>query len=182
MKKLKLFSLLGLAVVIGLYSCSKGATGATGPQGPAGPDSVVSTGWTTLVFTGAYDASTGDSTYGQIISSSYLTQGILDSGVVISYVGENNGGVITDVTPAASFPIYEDYEVGSIAYYTYSANEGGFGLYYNNTLALRFVIIPSAVVSNTSALQGLSKGQIQTMSYDKITSILGNSGVTIKSN
>jgi hypothetical protein len=175
---------LGAAVVAiaFLASCSKGSTGATGPAGPAGPDSVYHSGWTVLDFTGSTDQS-GDSLYGQVINCAQLTQVILDSGMVVSYIGEagpGSTGEVTDVVPTASFPVFEDYEVGSIYYYTYSTSDGGFGTMFNNSYyALRFVIIPGSVLVSTDAFKGLSKAQIATMSYDKLTSALGNKATVV---
>lgn len=175
MKLLKASLAAAVVAIAFLASCSKGSTGATGPAGPAGPDSVYYSAWDSLVFSGSTDNS-GDSLYGQIISCAELTQGILDSGMIVSYVGEagyGSTGQITDVIPASSFPVFEDYEVGSIYYYTYSTSDGGFGTYYNNQLALRFVIIPGKVLATTEAFKGMNKAQISTMSFTKLTGIIG---------
>lgn len=182
MKKLKLFSLLGVVAAIGLYSCSKGPSGATGPQGPAGPDSVYHSAWINADFIGGLDQY-GDSEYVMAVQAPNITQGILDSGLVISYISSlDANGIFSDVEPLNGLPVYEDYTPGIIYYTTYPTNENAYGTTLNGVAALRFVVIPSAVLASTSSFSGLSKAQIRTMSYSKITSILGNSGTVIKNN
>lgn len=180
MKKIKLFSLPALAVVIGLYSCSKGDTGATGAKGPAGPDSVYYSTWTTIAFTGAY--ADGDSSYGQVIPAANLTEGILDSGVVLSYIGQQGSGGFTDVAPVSEFGLFEDYEVGSITYSTSPTSEGGIGTSENGYLALRYVLIPGSVLATSSTFKSLTKAQIKSMSYNSVLSALGAKGNEIKNN
>jgi hypothetical protein len=168
-KKIKLLSLAGLVAVIALASCSKGsngATGATGATGPAGPDSVLHSAWIALAMT--LSVSSGDSTYTQNISASAITQNILDSGMVISYleVIDNNGNSL--VENAASI-LEVEYVVGAI-------NVFGYGTYGDYSgYGFRYVIIPGTILTN-SVLKGMSKAQIQNLSYDKLNAIVGTTG------
>jgi len=181
-EKLKLLCLSGLVVVVALYSCSKGDTGAAGPKGPAGPDSVYHSNWINANLAGALDQN-GDSVYFQDVPAPNITQGILDSGLIISYISTlDQSGQFTDVEPLNGLPLYEDYLFGDIEYTTIPANQGGFGLTLNGSAAVRYVVIPGSVLASTDAFKGMSKAQIKTMSYSKVTSILGNSGVIIKNN
>jgi hypothetical protein len=177
MKKFSQLTLAGAVLVLmALASCSKGSNGATGATGPAGPDSVYYSGWTTLDFTGSTDGN-GDSLYGQSISCGNLTQGILDSGLIISYVGVlGTNEDYVDVEPTVNYDIFDDYEVGVISFFSYPTSDGGIGTEENSAVALRFVIIPGAVLTSTTAFQGMSKAQITTLSYEKMSTILAGTG------
>ena len=185
MKKLKLFSLATLAVVIGLYSCSKkGDTGATGATGPAGPDSVYYSTWASVDLVGGVLTS-GDSAYQQDIVAANLTQGILDSGLVVTYLdyvstGSSGSGTVDDVFPLVGSGLNEDYIVGNIILSSVAWNSGGPALFYNG-YGVRYVIIPGSVLATSEAFKGLTKAQISTMSYNKLTSVVGTS-VTIQNN
>lgn len=187
MKKIKLFSLPALAVVIGLYSCSKGDTGATGAKGPAGPDSVYHSVWIAIDLVG--QVSDGDSLYQQDVPAPNLTQAILDSGMIVSYIdyvfaNPNGPGTISDVEPLSGTGITEDYLVGNIYYTAQAWSNGGAAAYYNGAngaYELRYVLIPGSVLATSEALKGLTKAQISTMSYDKLTSIVGP-GATVQNN
>ncbi|MES1249735.1 MAG: hypothetical protein ABUL46_03580, partial [Chitinophaga rupis] len=95
MKNSKWIRLLSIALFLGMISgmitgCKKGDTGPEGPQGPAGPDSVYSSPWITdLSPTYVPD----DTLYELIppLSAPSITQGILDSGIVLSYVNFGSG-------------------------------------------------------------------------------------------
>ncbi len=181
MKLLKAFLATAVVAIAIFTSCSKGSTGATGPAGPAGPTDVYHSAWDSLVFTGGTD-SYGDSLYGETFSCSALTQEIIDSGMVVSYIGfagPSGNGLITDVYPTTSYPIYENYEVGSIFYYTAPTSENGYGLTLNNYAALRWVIIPGTILTTNSTLKGMSKAQISTMSYEKLLSAAGDKATVI---
>lgn len=185
MKKL-LYASLAVAVlaVASFSSCSKGsagATGATGATGPAGPDSVYYSAWIPANFTGATDQN-GDSLYYQNITCGNVTQGILDSGLIISYIGQLVSGTYVDVQPTLNYNVFEDFELSSVYFSTASTANGGIGTTGNGgVLGLRFIIIPGDVAAASTDFKGLSKTQIQTMSYDKINQILGNK-LSVKTN
>jgi hypothetical protein len=180
MKLLKASLATAVVGIAFLASCSKGSTGATGPAGPAGPDSVYHSDWANLAFTGGTD-DYGDSLYGEAFSCAQLTQGIIDSGMVVSYIGfagQGGGGDITDVYPTTSYPIFENYEVGSIFFYT-PPTPNGYGLTLNGAADLRWVIIPGTVLTTTTAFKGMSKAQISTMSYEKLMTAAGNKATVV---
>ena len=113
MKKLKLLAVVFAGLAFVLVSCQKGATGpagangATGATGPAGPDSVIHSKWVTLSMSIAgTQANSGggiDTFYTQTITAPAITQRILDSGLVLTYLSfvDNNGA--TNVVNAASY-------------------------------------------------------------------------------
>src|SRR5450432_2005117 len=79
-----LLCVVAAIIVIGLASCSKSGTGSTGPAGPPGPDSVIYSAWITLNFT--YDAADTTIGFEETIQAPNITAGILDSGVILSYI------------------------------------------------------------------------------------------------
>lgn len=170
MQKLMNVSLaIAVLAIASFSSCSKGAkgdTGATGATGAAGPDSVYYSNWTNVSMTGGVD-SQGDSTYSEGISASVITQGIIDSGLVITYVGVNAGGSdITDIEPADNY-METDISIGAIYLISYNGDLTG-------DFAFRYVVIPGSVLTTDAAWQGLSKTQIRALSYDQVNQKLGN--------
>src|ERR1700710_1967071 len=93
MKNLNLLSIASVCIITALAACSKGNTGPAGARGPAGPDSVMHSPWIALNT----PFSTTDSSYEQTITASALPSKILDSGVVLSYVGLLTGSGDTAV-------------------------------------------------------------------------------------
>jgi hypothetical protein len=169
MKSLKLYSILVLVVAVIAVGCSKGTTGPAGPAGPAGPDSVVYGGWQLLNL--VYNAN--DQLDEQTIPAPGITQQILDSGVILTYVGQPNGnGGASDVASGsvflAEYGVSEDYSVGSISL------AGDTNLV--NGLDYRYVVVPGKVSDGTMVsgpLKGMTKQQVQDMSYAEITKIVG---------
>src|SRR6266851_4778283 len=82
MKNIKSLLVAAVILITGMISCKKGDTGPAGPAGPAGPDSVVYSNWIPLTFT--YVAT--DTAFEDTILAPTITEGILDSGVILSYI------------------------------------------------------------------------------------------------
>ena len=124
-------------------------------------------------FTGAIV--NGDSVYGQTINCAEITQSILDSGMITSYIGYlGTSGDYADVEPTLNYGVYEDFELGTATYSTNPTSNGGIGESGNNgALSIRFIIIPGAVLATTDNFKGLSKTQIQEMSYDDLNKATG---------
>jgi hypothetical protein len=134
-KKISHLAVFALSIVLLATACSKGdtgpagTTGATGPQGPAGPTgpqgnanvftdtfSLASADW---AYNSGYLYSTGSGGYTEYftryhdVNFSKVTQGILDSGMVMVYMEPN----ATDTNQWSPLP------------YTFLAFGGGY--YYN---------------------------------------------------
>ncbi len=165
---MKLFrSLLCAAgiIVIGLASCSKSSTGSTGPAGPAGPDSVFSSQWINMAL--VYNPA--DSAYEEAINAPSITQSILDSGVVLSYVNFEESNGTYHVTPTGALVpfIFEDFSVGQI---NLSA-----GANYN--FPYRYVTIPGALVTGNGAnrkVKGYTPTELKAMSFEQVQQVLSN--------
>src|SRR6185312_4960373 len=97
MRNTKWILILAASLITGMISCKKGDTGPAGPAGPAGPDSVVYSGWIELTPTYMPD----DTVFLDTIPAPSITQAILDSGIILSYVNIGTSDQ-PDVVPAAS--------------------------------------------------------------------------------
>jgi hypothetical protein len=168
MKNLKLYSILVLLVAVIAVGCSKSSTGPAGPAGPAGPDSVVYGGWTVLNL--VYNAN--DQLDEQAISAPGITQRILDSGIILTYVGQPNGSSASDVASGsvflAEYGVSEDYSLGNIAL------AGDTNLV--NGLVYRYVAVPGKVSDGTMVsgpLKGMTKQQAENISYAELTKLAG---------
>ncbi|MFI5124738.1 MAG: hypothetical protein ACHQDF_05385 [Chitinophagales bacterium] len=165
MRNAKWIIMLGVVLIMGMIGCKKGDTGPAGPVGPAGPDSVVYSSWINLSPT--YVAS--DTLFEQTLAAPSITQAILDSGVILSYVNFGSGSTY-DVVPvsALNYILQEDFAVGSINFL--STND------YSN-LPYRYVTIPgSKIAGNRSSgvVKGYSIQELKTMPYNKVQAVLGN--------
>jgi hypothetical protein len=161
MKNLKLASVVLLALIISVISCSKGTVGPAGPAGPAGPDSVLHSPWISLATTQGLD-SFGDTIYSQTLTALSITQTILDSGLILSYIEFPNGNVV-DVSDL-SYGVDVEYAVGSIEITSYEGDLTGYGF--------RYIIVPGSLYI-TSSLKGYTGQQLKTMTYSTITKLLG---------
>ena len=168
MKNFRSLLVAAVIIIIGMISCSKGSTGPAGPAGPAGPDSVVYSAWTPLALTYA----PADTLFEQIINAPSITQAILDSGVILSYVNflETNGTY--HVVPTAGLTgigIFEDFAVGQInieSVQNYSS------------LPYRYVTIPGSLKTGNSAstqkVKGYTIQELKAMPYEQVQQVLGN--------
>ena len=163
-RSVKIFSVLVLLAAT-TYSCTK--TGATGATGATGTANVLYSAWAPLSMT--YNEA--DSMYEQTIQADSLTQAVLDSGLVLSYIKYTNTAGATQVESAGTF-MREILGLKSIALYSY---------YYDLTdVPYRYIIIHGgAAAGNRLAagtqplLQGHTKEEWQAMRYEQVVSLLG---------
>jgi hypothetical protein len=175
MKNLKLFLFLASLVVLGMIGCSKSA-GPAGPQGPAGPDSVIHSPWIQLSMTGFLD-NNNDTFYYQAIFAPAITQGVLDSGIILTYLDVPDQTTGADNLVAAAVYIQEYYAVDSIYLYSF-ANGTTSGIDYSG-LNYRYVVVRGTISDGTftsGPAKGLSKKQLQDMSYAAVQKLLGLPG------
>jgi hypothetical protein len=163
-------SILVLAVVSCSKSGSTGATGPAGPAGPAGPDSVVYSQWISLSFT----FNTTDSAWEDTLSAPSITQTILDSGVILSYVNFQEQDGTYHVIPVASLGnfFFEDFSLQQINIVVPGLENNYTGLPY------RYVTIPGSMVAATSAgtkaVKGYSVQELKAMPYTKLQQVLSS--------
>ena len=109
MKHVKSLLAVATIVIMGLIGCSKGSTGPAGPAGPAGPDSVMYSNWITLNT----PFNTNDSLFEDTLVAPAITSGILDSGIILSYIQYPDQNNIVHTVSVASLGsiVFEDYTV-----------------------------------------------------------------------
>jgi len=161
-------------LVLGAISCSKsgttGATGAAGPAGPAGPDSVVYSQWISLAF----NFNTNDSAWEDTLSAPSITQTILDSGVILTYVNFQEQDGTYHVVPVSALGslFFEDYSLGHINIVVPGIENNYTGLPY------RYVTIPGSMVAATStgakAVKGYTMQELKAMPYTQLQQMLSS--------
>lgn len=170
MKSIKSLLVVASIIVIGLVSCSKGSTGptgATGPAGPAGPDSVLYSPWTPLALTYV----TADTLFEETITAPAITQAILDSGVILSYVNFKEQNGTYHVLPTVGLlgqGFFEDFSVGAI-----NINS----VFDYSTLPYRYVVIPGSLKAGNSAnpkIKGYTIQELKAMPYEQVQQVLSN--------
>jgi hypothetical protein len=168
MKNLKLFTVLFAGVALVVLGCSKGTTGPAGPKGPAGPDSVVHSNWIILAMTRNV-TSANDTFYTQTINAPALTQRILDSGIILTYLSDL--GNPPTVVNATTYFSSELFSAGSIDLTSFIDGDfSGFGY--------RYVLVPGSIVTGnvvSGPAKGLTKKQLMTMSYESVEKLIGES-------
>jgi hypothetical protein len=167
MRNTKWVLILAASLITGMISCKKGDTGPAGPAGPAGPDSVVYSPWISLAPT--YSAA--DTLFFQDITAPSITQAILDSGIILSYVNFGTGGTY-DIVPVSSlnYMMLEDFAVGSVSLTISPA-------YDLSGLPYRYVTIPGSKIEGnktTGMVKGYTIKELKSMSYEHAQSIIGN--------
>jgi hypothetical protein len=164
MKHVKSLLALATIVIMGLVGCSKGSTGPAGPAGPAGPDSVYSSPWISLNATQVDTTAFVDSIVAQT-----LTKGILDSGMILSYVNlpDQNGTYhVVAVSAVETQQFYDDYSIGQINIFASFDFTG---------VSYRYVSIPgSKTVGNSvnKMYNGYTIKELKSMSFEKVQQII----------
>jgi hypothetical protein len=166
MKHVKSLLAVATIVIMGLVSCSKGDAGPAGPVGPAGPDSVMYSDWITLALT----FNNTDSLYEQTIIAPSITQGILDSGLVVSYIqytDQNTGEVHIQSIASLGSLIWDDYSLGKV------------NMFANLNLSdylYRYVAIPGSkkVNGNTNKVKGYTTAELKAMSFEQLQKVLAD--------
>jgi hypothetical protein len=167
MKNFKLLIAAAAIVIIGMMSCSKGDTGPAGPAGPAGPDSVTYSPWIKLNT----PFNTNDSLFEQSLTAASLTQGIIDSGVILTYINLNQTAGQYDVIPISSFSneMVESYSVGTINILALNDFTGYF---------YRYVTIPGSVKTGPNSAERKIKGytikELKAMPYAQAQQVLAD--------
>jgi hypothetical protein len=158
------------AVIIGFVSligCTKKTTTTI-----ITPDSVYSSGWLSFSMTLQTDQN-NDSAYVTTFSNSKITPAVVNSGVVLSYLGfASTSGTTTDTVgeQALEYDVLTNFQVGSIDIESFPFDQGGFGdistsisgLYY------RYVIVPGSVL----AASGLNKQQWKSLNFAEATKLI----------
>ncbi len=156
MKNLKILLMVAVIATIAVMSCKKGDTGATGP---AGPDSVMHSGW--IVLNTPFNST--DSLYEETINAASITAPILDSGIVLSYIGVPNGSdtsVLTVAEAATLYgPISQEMFVGKINLYS---------LFDYSDFLYRYVIIKGTILVSRANGQTYTKDELEAMSYKDV--------------
>src|SRR5947209_4484785 len=118
-------------VSLAFFACKKGDTGPAGAKGPAGSANVQYSSWNalSLQFSGT------DSAYEQKITADSLTQAVLDSGLVLTYLKYTPSSGQSIVVNASSY-LQEIFSAGSIQLFS-RVDYSGF--------EYRYIIIPGGV-------------------------------------
>jgi hypothetical protein len=161
-----LLCVVAAIIVIGLTSCSKSGSGSTGPAGPAGPDSVIYSAWIPLNFV----FNSTDSAFEDTLVAPLITAGILDSGVILSYIqftDQNNVEHIQSVSSIGSF-LFEDFSPGEINITSPYVDLTNY-LY-------RYVIIPGSLTAGNSAatrkINGYTPAELKAMPLTQVQQVL----------
>jgi|GEM_PF-1021987 len=192
MKKNQIFYILAFASIVVLVSCSKGEAGPAGPTGPAGadgangmdgapgPDSVLYSNWMPMNMSENIDINS-DTTYSQIFPANAITDDILNSGTILTYLSGVDGNGNSFIYNAAT-ALTESYYVGNIFVASlppapsHSAGSNFAGDYY------RFIVVPGSIA--VTAFKGMTPQQIRTVSYPVVAKMLnlpaGNSNIPNK--
>jgi hypothetical protein len=171
-QKSLLLPLAWILVVVLFFGCSKagpagatgpqgsqGSAGPTGPQGDTGTANVLYSQWTD--FTAA-NWSASVSEYGQAlrlytISASAVSEGIIDSGVVVVYL--RMGNLPPQILPVIIYNITETFDqylgygltLGNITIDFYNLNNNtdpGTFTSTNGQIVYRYIIIPGGVAAS----------------------------------
>lgn len=161
-------------VAVAVIGCKKGDTGPAGPKGASGSDSVLHSAWITLAMTQSVDNS-NDTSYVQSITASGLTSSILNSGVVLSYVG-----LLPSVTGATDTLVVNPsdlytYYFGT-AYLTQDFSPQLIELYGNVDFSgqlYRYVLIPSSAITTGFNGTVYTKAQLKAMTYAQVQKTFG---------
>jgi hypothetical protein len=175
MKKTFIGLFLCASFACGLFSCQKGAAGPQGPAGtngttgPAGPDTVIYSLWmpVTMSIAETYVDSLGntDTLYADTIPAPVITQNILDSGMILSYLSFIDSTGATNVVSAAPYFSSEIFQVGQILLNSINVDLS-IGYSY------RYVILPGTVLATNSYLKSLSREQLKSADYSFICKAL----------
>lgn len=151
-----IISLIGLVSVIG---CKKTTNNTVVTQ-----DSVFYSPWTQLKMT-----SVGDTVYYEDITASRLTQSVLSSGVVLSYLGSPSTSD-TVVANASDYGLYQVLHVGYVEVQSFGyLNDFS---YSSSGYLYRYVIIPGSVLTTTS-LKNFSVQQLNKMTFTDVQKAIG---------
>jgi len=166
MKKLGLVAFAFMGMVAIMSSCSKGnSTNTTTIK----QDSVIHSPWITLsmsiIGTQANTSGGTDTFYRQTITAPSITQRILDSGVVLTYLSFIDNTGATNMVSASPYFNPELILLGQIQLNSTNVDW--------STYSFRYVVIPGSVLSTNSVLKGLTKAQLKAADYSVIANAVG---------
>jgi hypothetical protein len=178
MKNLKLLVFLFAGLfAFAMLGCSKGSTGPAGPPGPKGPDSVIHSGWIQLNMSAFLD-NANDTFYYEAIHAPAITQAVLDSGLILTYLDVPDQQTGAENLVNAAVYIQEYYALDSIFLYSFAGGGNTAGINYTG-LNYRYVVIPGSIKAGSfisGPAKGLTKEQLENMSYAAIQKLLGLPG------
>ena len=169
MRKIKLLGLVLFCVVAGLAACNKTSVGATGATGTA---NVLYANWNTLAMT--YNST--DSAYEQTITADSITQSVLDSGLVLSYIKYTNSAGAQQVENADS---YMETVLGLKSIFLYSYLHDFSGVSYRYIVIHGGTAISGRAVQTNNTILGYTAAQWRAMAYDKAVAIINASSNTV---
>jgi hypothetical protein len=155
-RKVKILFLAAFVIgAVSMFSCSK-SNNSTSTK-----DSVYYSPWQTVSME---PTDAGDTAYTGTISASKITASILNSGAVLTYLGDAGfpGTGDTAAESAVDFGLYSTLVPGSIEIQSF-----GYLNDFSGTL-FRYVVIPGTVLETT----GLTRQQLKSMSFTEVTNTL----------
>lgn len=165
MKQASRLMFIYLILLILASGCTKkGDTGATGAKGTA---NVMYSSWASLKM--SYNST--DSAYEQTITADSITQSVLDSGLVLTYIKYTNSAGQTQVENADT---YMETVLGlkSIQLYSYVCDLTG--------VPFRYIVIQGGtalsggrLAAGTDLVQGFTRAEWKAMPYEQVLSKLG---------
>src|SRR6185437_3643839 len=160
MKLCKGIFLMASVIMVGMFSCKKGDTGPAGKTGPAGPDSVSTSAWIPLSMK---DSTINSNTYYiQEIPAPAITQRILDSGIILSYLHYIDATTGTNIFNASE-AVNVTYSVGNVEVLSS-------GIDWTGVFDFRYVIVPGTLTIGNSVgsgpAKGLTRSELQNMNYN----------------
>ncbi len=165
MKKMKFLTIILASICLIVVGCAKGDTGPAGTTGKTGSANVKYSSWNSLNMT----FNSNDSAYEQTITADSLTEAVLDSGIVLTYMKVNDPSTNQTQIVNADAYMQEIFSVGQIdllSSYDYSG------------LSYRYVIIPGGVALGKTGLGSsvnYTKQQLKNMPYDQVIKLLNKS-------
>ena len=145
-------------ILFSVVSCTKNNNTTTVEK-----DSIYYSPWIKLSMT---PTDAGDTAFYQVLSASHVTQNVLSTGAVLSYIGEvgvPNAGdtAVVDLLAANGTQFLTVGQIEIDSYYvdlSYSTNA---------PYLYRYVVIPGSILATTS-LHNLTQQQLQKMSFTEI--------------
>lgn len=167
MKKKSRFAIIVLVLVMVVTACTKkGDTGATGATGAKGTANVMYSSWASLKM--SYNST--DSAYEQTITADSITQAVLDSGLVLTYIKYTNTAGQTQVESADTY-MQTVLGLKSIQLYSY--------LYDLTGVPFRYIVVQGGtpiggrVAAGADLVQGYTREEWKAMSYQQVLDRLG---------
>lgn len=164
MKQKSRFMFFAVLFVVFITACTKkGDTGATGAKGTA---NVMYSSWASLKM--SYNST--DSAYEQTITADSITQSVLDSGLVLTYIKYTNSAGQSRVESADTY-MQTVLGLKSIQLYSY--------VYDLTGVPFRYIVVQGGtplggrLAAGSDLIQGFTKAQWKAMTYEEVLGRLG---------